>query len=124
MAEHAGKDGVERHESDVMVRRKGMAVGDAAFLSNHTRIMVDIAEQSRGPLDLRHEGRRHDVVDEVSVVLESRVVGQELDVLLRQDATDKLTEEAAAIKLLCPSEENVLGFIRICHHHSMVEPWA
>lgn len=70
-----------------------------------------------GPADLGEGGWHHQVVDEVSVVLEADVARRDRDMVSRQNAVKHVFQEAAAIKLLGSPAENILGLERVCHYH-------
>ena len=50
------------------------------------------------------------MVYQVPVSLEALVGGEELDVLLGEDAVDEVAEEAGAVEVFGAAEEDVLGF--------------
>jgi hypothetical protein len=93
VAKHGSEDDIERHVRDVVVGCERPALGRAALelpqLDHGRGGCVDA-----GAADLGDESRRHQMVDEVAVVLEAGIARQKLDVLLGQDAADQLPEEA------------------------------
>jgi hypothetical protein len=63
--------------------------------------------------DLPDKRWRHQVVDQIPIILEPGIRRHELDMLLRQNPTNQFAEETRAIKVLGAALQDVLAFMGV-----------